>query len=227
MYESLRSGKRIWIGHCLLLYGPFFIEAIYSLIIKHFEEPSAYWFFGMYFLLCYLFYGAVCAIHITWRKKIGETVIFRYVPNGIVWIAISVFIGIAGSKMGQIMLYGYVFSPMIVRDVYAYFIRFSPRAIGAVGFTLQYIYYCFEFTLITVLVDCIQKTSEKYALCQKIPWGGLFLALTWGIGHAITKNNIQDGLYSALMSLPIGIVYLLPENKRLNTWCAAAAIYFL
>ena len=220
-----KIGKRIWIWHCFLLYGPFFLEQLYSLIIRNFKEPSAYWFYGVYFLLCYSVYGFVCTIHIKWRKSIGEPAVFAYAPGTVRRICIPMLIGIAGSKTAELIIYGQIFSPMIIRDIHAYFIGFSPKTIGAAGFILQYIYYGFEFTLITVLTDCAQKTSEKCGLTQKVPWGGIFLALTWGIGHAVTKNNIQGGLHSFFISLCIGIAYLLPGNKSVNAWCTAAAIF--
>lgn len=227
MCKTIHSQRGAWIGHCFLLYSPFFIEGIYSLIIKKFKEPSAYWFYGLYLLLCYLFYGLVCVIHLKWRKKIGEPAVFDCKPKTVKWLLVSVLMGIAASKLGSFIIYRSIFSPMIMRDVRAYFIDFSPRYIGVAGFILQYIYYGFEFTLVTLLIDCAQTTSGKYNLNRKIPWGGIFLALTWGIGHVLTKNSIQDGIHTFLMSLCIGSAYLLPENKKLNTWCAAAAIFFL
>lgn len=227
MYKRMLSGKKIWILHCLLLYSPFFCEAVYSLLIKNVKEPSAYWFFGLYFLLCFIAYGFVCIVHIKWRKKIGEPADFTYAPNDIKPVFISILIGFTGSKISEFLIYGHVFLPMPISDIKAYFIDFSPRSIGAAGFILQYIYYGFEFTLVTLFVDCAQKMSEKYNLSRKIPWGGLFLAFTWGLGHVFTKNNIQDGLHSFFTALCMGSAYLLPENKKLNVWFAAAAVFFL
>ena len=92
---------------------------------------------------------------------------------------------------------------------------------------MQYVYYIFEFTVVAFMVDCAQKTSIKFGWTQKIPWGGIFIAITWGFGHYFSKGTLLDGFSSMALCIFIGLAYMLPGKKPIYAWLAVAAGYWL
>lgn len=80
---------------------------------------------------------------------------------------------------------------------------------GLLKFIFQYIYYVFEATLFTLILVYGQKAFEEWFNNRLIPYGGILLALTWGLAHIFTKGSVTIGLVSALGGFMFGIVYLL------------------
>ncbi len=79
---------------------------------------------------------------------------------------------------------------------------------GCVKFFFQYMYYVFETFLVMLILIFGQKAFEKWFIKTNIPYGGIILAVTWGVGHFITKDIIT-GIVTAIMSLAFGSIYLL------------------
>lgn len=79
---------------------------------------------------------------------------------------------------------------------------------GPVRFVFQYIYYVFETVLVTLILVFGQKAFEKWFHRENIPYGGIIVALTWGIGHFFTKD-IWTGIVCMIGGLAFGSVYLL------------------
>jgi hypothetical protein len=52
---------------------------------------------------------------------------------------------------------------------------------------------------------------------ENIPYGGIILAITWGLAHIFTKGNVSVGLLSALGGFAFGIVYLLVNRDIKKT----------
>ena len=84
---------------------------------------------------------------------------------------------------------------------------------GYLKFIFQYIYYIFETVLVLLIIIFSQKSGEIWFQKEKIPWGGITLALTWGLSHCLTKGDLLCGLITSLNGLLFGIVYLL-TNKN-------------
>lgn len=80
---------------------------------------------------------------------------------------------------------------------------------GLLKFTFQYIYYFFETILFVLILVYAQKAFELWFKKKNVPYGGIILALTWGLVHIFTKGSISVGLLSALAGFTYGIVYLL------------------
>jgi hypothetical protein len=80
---------------------------------------------------------------------------------------------------------------------------------GLLKFIFLYIYYVFETALFTLILVYGQKAFELWFKKESIPYGGIILALTWGLAHIFTKGSISIGLLSALGGFTYGIVYLL------------------
>lgn len=82
---------------------------------------------------------------------------------------------------------------------------------GFVKFIFQYIYYIFETVLVMLILVFGQNAFEKWFHKQNIPYGGIIVALTWGIGHFFTKD-ILTGIVTMISGLAFGSVYLLTNR---------------
>ena len=80
---------------------------------------------------------------------------------------------------------------------------------GWLKFIFQYIYYVFETAMFTLIIVFGQKAFEKWTKIRNFPWGGILCAVTWGLGHILSKDSIGTGLLSALLGLMFGTVYLI------------------
>lgn len=79
---------------------------------------------------------------------------------------------------------------------------------GPVKFIFQYIYYIFETVLVTLILVFGQNAFEKWFHKRNIPYGGIIVAVTWGIGHFFTKD-VLTGIVTIISGLAFGSVYLL------------------
>lgn len=82
------------------------------------------------------------------------------------------------------------------------------NANGPLKFVFQYIYYCFEVALVTLILVFGQMAFETWFKNKNIPYGGIIVAITWGLGHFMTKN-FTTGILSTISGLAFGSVYLL------------------
>lgn len=84
---------------------------------------------------------------------------------------------------------------------------------GLLKFTFQYIYYFFETGLFLLIIVFAQKAGETWFKNDKIPWGGVAVAITWGVAHIFTKGSLIVGLQASLAGLLFGIVYLTTKKN--------------
>lgn len=83
------------------------------------------------------------------------------------------------------------------------------QKLGALKFIFQYIYYLFEAFLFSLIIIFGQKACEKWFNNEAIPYGGIVLALTWGLMHIVSKGSISVGLLSAFGGFLYGAAYLI------------------
>ncbi|MCM1258280.1 MAG: hypothetical protein NC307_10580 [Roseburia sp.] len=81
----------------------------------------------------------------------------------------------------------------------------------------QYIYYIFETVLVTLILVFGQNAFEKWFRRRNIPYGGIIVAITWGIGHFFTKD-ISTGIVTMIAGLAFGSVYLLAGRDIRKTY---------
>lgn len=87
---------------------------------------------------------------------------------------------------------------------------------GWLKFIFQYIYYAIETILVVLIIVFGQKAGELWFKNAKIPWGGIIVALTWGLVHMATKGGLENGIWGLISGLMYGIVYLVcKKNLRL------------
>jgi hypothetical protein len=80
---------------------------------------------------------------------------------------------------------------------------------GALKFVFQYIYYFFETFLFSLIIIFGQRAFEIWFKKKNIPYGGIVLALTWGLAHIISKGSVVIGLLTALSGFLLGAAYLI------------------
>lgn len=98
---------------------------------------------------------------------------------------------------------------------------------GLLKFVFQYIYYVFETALFTLILVYGQKAFEVWFKKKNIPYGGIILALTWGLAHIFTQGSISVGLLSALGGFTYGVVYLLVNRDIRKTFPILLIMFIL
>ena len=81
--------------------------------------------------------------------------------------------------------------------------------LGPMKFIFQYTYYLFEPFLMSLIIIFGQKACETWFKNDVIPYGGIVLALTWGLIHIVSKGSISVGLLSACGGFLYGAAYLI------------------
>lgn len=151
--------------------------------------------------------------------------LLHWVVICIIWLIVGIFlINLAKKKYGfdllenKIKLKGLQYVGIVlclIVSIASHYIDwggFKPilefQRLGVLKFIFQYIYYLFEVFLITLIVIFAQKAFEKWFKNETIPYGGIVLALTWGLMHIVSKASITVGLLSAFGGFLYGSAYL-------------------
>ena len=58
-----------------------------------------------------------------------------------------------------------------------------------------------------------KKVKKEKVNNNKIPFGGILVALTWGLGHWVSKGSLATGLYTAVGGFVFGSAYLLTNRN--------------
>lgn len=87
--------------------------------------------------------------------------------------------------------------------------------LGLVLFSFQYVYYLVETILFLLIVVFAQKAFEVWFQNDKIPYGGIICAITWGFAHTFTKGSLFIGLQGIILGMILGSIYLL-VNKDIK-----------
>ncbi|WP_099205776.1 hypothetical protein [Scatolibacter rhodanostii] len=90
----------------------------------------------------------------------------------------------------------------------------------------QNIYYLFESALILLTIAFGQKFGDMITKKENLPWGGLVLALTWGLVH-ILLQDFNTGLYTVLMSILYGTVYIVLNRNTKYAYAFIAVMFIL
>lgn len=97
---------------------------------------------------------------------------------------------------------------------------------GMVKSIFQNIYYLFEAALILLTIAFGQKFGETLLKRGSLPYGGIFLALTWGLIHILLQGT-QTGVYAFFMSILYGTVYILLKKNIRYSYIMIAIIFIL
>ena len=100
------------------------------------------------------------------------------------------------------------------------------KNLGLIKFIFQYIYYSMEVVLVMLVVVFGQQFGEKLVSHKKIPWGGIVLACTWGLVHILTQD-LATGIFSIVMSILFGVLYLLVKKNIYWAYVLTAIIFII
>lgn len=84
---------------------------------------------------------------------------------------------------------------------------------GLLMFIFQYIYYIFETVMVLLIIIFGQQAGEIWFKKRWVPWGGILVALTWGLVHSLTKGDLLIGLVACFDGLLYGIAYLVVKRN--------------
>lgn len=84
---------------------------------------------------------------------------------------------------------------------------------GWLKFIFQYLYYLCETGLFVLMIVFAQQAGEIWFEKGYIPWGGILVALTWGLAHIFTKGDLLVGLFACLGGLLYGSVYIICKKN--------------
>ncbi|MEK3758788.1 hypothetical protein MKZ07_10105 [Paenibacillus sp. FSL P4-0338] len=96
----------------------------------------------------------------------------------------------------------------------------------AVRFVFQNIYYLFEAALILLTIAFGQKFGETLFKRDRLPYGGIFLALTWGLIHILLQGG-ATGVYAFFMSLLYGTIYIMLRKNVRYSYLVIAVVFVL
>lgn len=91
----------------------------------------------------------------------------------------------------------------------------------------QYAMYLVKILWATIIIRLVQEAMEKLVVTKiKIPWGGLFLMLTFGIIELIVLDGKFKLMYF-IFNLIFGLFYLLSNKRFTTTYWVSYLLYLL
>ncbi len=208
-----------WLLLALLAFGGLGLEAVLAFAL----EP--------------LLYGAQLG---QWNT--GQN-IAHWVATCIIWLAVSrLLVAMAKKKQGLDLLAAgervrpwqwLVIGVLVVFSLWVSYIDWNGSKVllelrynGWLKFIFQYIYYIVETLLVTLILVFGQLALEEFTGRRNIPWGGILIALTWGVGHFFTKD-FATGIICMVSGLSFGSVYLLAGRDLRKTYPIMLAMFVL
>ena len=98
-------------------------------------------------------------------------------------------------------------------------------------FCAQYLYYIFEVMLVILIIIYGQKSAETFIKKESsIPFGGIILAMTWGIFHFVSRGvgiEIWNGISTIIFSVLSGLIYIKLNRNWLYSYLFIAMGYLL
>jgi hypothetical protein len=186
----------------LLLVNVFGVESSEYTLVQH----CIHW-----TLTCILWGAmAIVLIHFSRRKYSFDVMTLNEVPNAKRWL-LAVVVSAITIIVTTIVWGG--FKPIEEYD-------------GIVKSIFQNIYYLFEAALILLTIVFGQKFGEMLIKEGNLPYGGIFLALTWGLIHILLQGPLT-GLYAFGMSILYGIVYILLKKNIRYSYMLIAIMFIL
>jgi hypothetical protein len=98
---------------------------------------------------------------------------------------------------------------------------------GWIVAVFQLLYYFIECLLLTVIIAFGQEFGERRFGKKKVPWGGILLALTWGLSHFITQFTLEAAISCSVIAVYFGVSYLLLKKNAVYSWLLFFVAYTL
>lgn len=186
-------------------------EKLYGHSIKEFTTGQAI----LHWVLTYIIWGAFAFYIVRSTKKHGIELFAKTDKKIKAWQWVCIAVGVAACLI----------STWIDWNGSKVLTEFHRN--GALKFVFQYIYYLVEVFLVLLIIVCGQKACEVWFKNEKIPYGGIIAALTWGMGHWLTKGSLASGLFTAACGLALGSVYLLANRKAKLSYALLCVMFML
>lgn len=187
-----------WIDYFLLgllAFGGLSLELILKIIEDLVSKNSINYI--LHWILTCIIWGIFAFIIIEYSKKSTDFNVFMYKSK---------------PELKYIIISTVILLTVIVFTNALFWEGFKPaqefKNLGVSKFIFQYVYYLFEIVLVVLMIAFGQRAGELLFKNTSIPWGGIFLGLTWGIAHSFTKN-FSTGIVLLFVSVLFGSVYIL------------------
>jgi hypothetical protein len=118
---------------------------------------------------------------------------------GISVFVIAFFYLVSGNNFRVIMEFQYLFQEYGLPKIF-----------------VQLIYYFLEIVIVSLIIIFAHKSGEIWFKKKHIPYGGIFLGLTWGLAHIFTKD-MAVGIVAFFLGILLGTVYLLVNRDLKKT----------
>ena len=168
----------------------------------------------LHWIFTCILWGASAFGVVTLAKKKGDFDIFQKGKKVELWKWIVIILIVIGSLVVSYL------------DWKGFKVVKEFKSNGPLRFVFQYIYYVFEVLLVTLILVFSQKAFEEWFKNPYIPYGGIIVALTWGIGHFFTKD-VMTGIVTMLSGLAFGSVYLLVNRDIKKAYIILWLIFVL
>jgi hypothetical protein len=220
--NEMKAGKFFLLG--LLAFSILFFEFLVLFLDSFLTGKSLkemnLWRENWYFLIIHwtitiAIWGIGISLIISWLKKKGFLFqIFSFDLKGrtIIMIFISLILVLSLSIFESIL-----FSSKIPQ-ITAEFLNFSKLHGNKAIFLSIYqnIYYFFESLIVVFIVALFHHGGELLSKIKWLPWGGIGLLLTWGLGHFISHPS--GAFYMLILSVLIGVIYILSGKNFYPTF---------
>jgi hypothetical protein len=222
MVSEIRWTKYFWLS--ILSFGAFMLEYL-SIIIE------------------------VILLHVDIQNYTAQQRSIHHIIMVFMW---SVFIGVlllfskkhyrfptSGNQEGKISVRNWIvtLACFIGCKIFTFIDWHTLKVIGeAQGKTIfqffaQYLYYIFEVMLVILIIIYGQKAIETFLKKESpIPFGGIILAMTWGIFHFVSRGvgiEIWNGISTMIFSVLSGEIYLKLNKRWLHSYLFIAMGYLL
>jgi hypothetical protein len=154
------------------------------------------------------------------KKGVREEVFSLKITKATAFYCLLAVLFSFGLAFLEIPLYGRDgFGFQIARE-YQRFIEQQGPTHGLILSITQNVYYIFESMLVLLLLALTHRAGEKwfgkYVWSKFIPFGGIFLMLTWGLGHF--THGVFSMIWITVFALMAGIFFILNQKRVLPTY---------
>lgn len=154
------------------------------------------------FLLVYLFWSVgIVFVRRFYKRQTDIQFTYNQNPN-----FYQMFLGLALLLVANVISY-FSWGGFKVLKELLYGIQNGGIGLGIVYFIVQYFYYFLETILIVMILSFAQEAGTIYWGKKNIPYGGIALAIVWGLIH-IAFHGVVDGLTSTGCALLYGCAFL-------------------
>lgn len=165
--------------------------------------------YGLFFLLTYIFWitGIIC-IRRLYKKQYDIQVEYCQRPDRI-QVLTGLLLLIVITIIDCINWHGFKVAIELMHGI-----KNGGTFFGIAYFVVQYFYYFLETIFIVMIISFSQEAGTMLFKKKNIPYGGIVLAVIWGLDHIIF-HGVVDGLTTTATAVLYGFAFLaMNKNKK-------------